>query len=358
VWLEVEAVTRRFGARLALDRLSLALAQGEIGCLLGPSGSGKTTALRCIAGFETPDEGRIVCGGRPLAAAGVHVPAHQRGVGVVFQDHALFPHLTVRGNVEFGLHALPRRDRKVRATQMLERVGLGDRGDAWPAELSGGQQQRVALARALAPRPAVLLLDEPFASLDPALREKLVPEIRGLLKAEGITALAVSHDQHDAFGLADRIALLRDGRIEQFGTPYELYHTPCSRFAASFVGHACFLPAWRAAAGGWSSELGDFPDARTSALTGPDDAHRATVQGERFDIMLRPEDLLLDPHAAAKARVVERQFRGADFLYTLELSSGRHVLSLASSHVDHEVGATVGLRVALDHVVAFPAGGA
>jgi iron(III) transport system ATP-binding protein len=357
VWLELEALTRRFGARVALDRLTLALAQGEIGCLLGPSGSGKTTALRCIAGFETPDEGRILCGGRLLAATRVHVPAHQRGVGVVFQDHALFPHLSVRGNVEFGLHALPRRDRHARASQMLERVGLGDRADAWPAELSGGQQQRVALARALAPRPAVLLLDEPFASLDPTLREKLVPEIRALLKADGITALAVSHDQHDAFGLADRIVLLREGRVEQSGTPYELYHTPCSRFAAAFVGHACFLPAWRTAAGGWSSELGDFPDARTAPAEARADGTGTTLQGDRRDIMLRPEDVLLDPHAAARARVVDRQFRGADFLYTLELSSGRRVLSLASSHVDHEVGATIGLRVALDHVVAFAADG-
>jgi iron(III) transport system ATP-binding protein len=349
VWIELESVTRRFGSRLALDRVDLSLERGEIGCLLGPSGSGKTSALRCIAGFESIDSGRIRCGGQLLSAPGLHVPPERRGIGVVFQDHALFPHLTVAGNVEFGLRALPRRDRRQRALELLERVGLAGRAQDWPAELSGGQQQRVAIARALAPGPAVLLLDEPFASLDPSLRERLVPELRALLKAQGTTALAVSHDQHDAFALADRVALLREGRIEQAGTPRELYARPATRFAAAFVGHACFLPALRGPGNRWSSEIGELEDSNPQ---------QGIAQGERCELMLRPEDVQLDLAAPLRARVLDSRFRGADVLCTLELPSGRRLLAIAPGDREYPAGSAVGLRIAAVPRVAFPDGAA
>jgi len=343
MWLEIDGIVRRFGARVALEGVSLALEEGEIGCLLGPSGCGKTTALRCIAGFETLDAGRVLARGRLLAGPGVHVPPHERGIGLVFQDHALFPHLTARANVEFGLHDLPRAERRSRADEMLGLVGLADCAESQPSRLSGGQQQRVALARALAPRPSVVLLDEPFASLDVALRERLVAELRALLKSLGATALVVTHDQHDAFALADRVALLRDGRLEQWATPYDLYHRPGTRFAAEFVGQASFLPACCDGSGVLQTELGPLHE-----------NHGTAPCGGRVDVLLRPDDVVHDDVAPLRGRIVERVFRGADFLYTLELPSGRRVLSLVPSHHDHRVGEHVGIRLATDHVVTFP----
>jgi iron(III) transport system ATP-binding protein len=344
MWLELRGAARRFGGRRALDGVNFALAQGEIGCLLGPSGCGKTTALRCIAGLETLDAGTILSQGRVLSGAGVHRPPHERGIGLVFQDHALFPHLTARANVEFGLQHLPRRERRARAGEMLELVGLAACADAYPAQLSGGQQQRVAVARALAPRPATLLLDEPFASLDAALRERLVGETRALLKAVGATALVVTHDQQDAFALADRVGLMRDGRLEQWGTAYDLYHRPVSRFAAEFVGQASFLPACCGGSGILQTELGPLREGHD----GP------SACGGEVDVLLRPDDVVHDDLAPLRARIVARVFRGAEFLYTLELPSGRQVLSLVPSHHDHRVGEWIGVRLATDHVVTFP----
>jgi iron(III) transport system ATP-binding protein len=210
--------------------------------------------------------------------------------------------------------------------------------------LSGGQQQRVAVARALAPRPANLLLDEPFSSLDVALRERLVGELRALLKSLGATALVVTHDQQDAFALADRVALMRDGRLEQWGTPYDLYHRPVSRFAAEFVGQASFLPACCGGSGELQTELGPLVEGHGS---------NAACGGE-VDVLLRPDDVVHDDVAPLKARIVERVFRGAEFLYTLELPSGRRVLSLVPSHHDHRIGELIGVRLATDHVVTFP----
>ena len=346
MWLEVKGATRRFARHKALDGLDFGLAEGEIGCLLGPSGCGKTTTLRCIAGLETLDEGRILCGGELLSGPGVHRPAHRRGIGLVFQDHALFPHLTALGNVEFGISELPHAERRQRATELLERVGLADRLDAFPGQLSGGQQQRVALARALAPQPSLLLMDEPFANLDVSLRERLVGELGALLRRTGTTALVVTHEQQDAFTLADRIGLMRDGRLEQWGTPYDLYHRPASRFAAEFVGRASFIPACCNGTGVLQSELGPLQE----------ETHSGHCSGP-VDVLLRPDDVVHDDDSPLKARIVERSFRGADFLYTLELSSGRRVLSVVPSHHDHRVGEAIGIRLDTDHVITFPAAG-
>jgi iron(III) transport system ATP-binding protein len=342
VWLELQQVVKHFAARRALDGVSFGLAQGEIGCLLGPSGCGKTTALRCIAGLEQPDTGRILSRGRVISDAGVQVPAHERGIGLVFQEHALFPHLTALGNVEFGLHAEPKARRRARAEELLDLVGLSDSADSYPAELSGGQQQRVALARALAPRPATVLLDEPFASLDVALRERLVGELRTLLKSLGTTALVVTHDQKDAFALADQVGLMRDGRLEQWSTPYDLYHRPVSRFAAEFVGQASFVPACCEGTGLLQTELGPLREGKRQA------ACEGTV-----DVLLRPDDVVHDDASPLKAKIVGRVFRGSEFLYTLELGSGRRVLSVVPSHHDHRVGEMIGIRLDTDHVVTF-----
>src|SRR3989304_3415857 len=226
-----------YGALHVVRGLSFSLPRGAIGCLLGPSGCGKTTVLRCIAGFEAVRDGEIRLNGQLVSSAAVLIPPERRRIGMVFQDYALFPHLTVARNVAFGLHALPPSDQMHRAGECIDAVGLSGLTGKYPHELSGGQQQRVALARALAPRPDLLLLDEPFSNLDTGLREHLSHELRDIVKASGATAVLVTHDQNEAFAMADEIGVVHEGRIEQWDSASNLYHPPVNRFAAAFVGH-------------------------------------------------------------------------------------------------------------------------
>ncbi|MEN2470207.1 ABC transporter ATP-binding protein [Burkholderia sp. GS2Y] len=223
------------GRRTVVDGLSLALPRGDIGCLLGASGCGKTTVLRAIAGFEPVRMGRIVLDGAPVAAPSLDVPPERRRIGMMFQDYALFPHLSAADNVAFGLRRMPKTERRMRVADMLELVGLADSGGAYPHELSGGQQQRVALARALAPSPELLLLDEPFSNLDVDTRERLAFELRDILKRTGHTAILVTHNQAEAFAIADRVGVMKDGQLAQWDTPYALHHHPASPFVADFV---------------------------------------------------------------------------------------------------------------------------
>ncbi len=343
------------GARV-LDGLSFRLQAGEIGCLLGASGCGKTTALRSIAGFVRPDRGTIRIGHRRVASPVDWVEPERRGVGVVFQDYALFPHLDVSANVAFGLRALPAAERPARVTRMLELVGLPEIGRRFPHELSGGQQQRVALARALAPAPSVLLLDEPFSNLDPDLRERLALDLREILKRHGTTALLVTHDQYEAFALADRVGVMAAGRIEQWDTPYRLYHRPASRLVADFVGLGAFLPGrleQRDDRMLVHLELGTLPIHARSDLASA--GASANAHGE-VDVLLRPDDVVHDDGSPLQAEVVRKAFRGAQFLYTLRLDSGRSLLALVPSHHDHAVGERIGVRFDADHVVTFPPG--
>lgn len=345
-WLELQDVSRCFGARSAVAGLNLRLAQGQIGCLLGPSGCGKTTALRCIAGFEPVDAGSIRARGRTLSTPDYHAAPDSRDIGMVFQDFALFPHLTVLENVAFGLHRCERSQRRRRAEETLATVGLAEHAGQYPHQLSGGQQQRVALARALAPEPAIVLLDEPFSSLDVELRERLGAEIRGLLKALNATALLVTHDQQEAFAVADVVGVMRDGRLEQWDTPYDLYHQPATRFVADFVGQGVFVPGEVVAPGAFRTEVG-------LVHTSEQVAGRGWPIGSRVDLLLRPDDVIHDDASELRAVVCQRAFRGADFLYTLRLPSGTHVLSLVPSHHDHGIGEHIGIRIEPDHVVAF-----
>ncbi|HSN70320.1 MAG TPA: ABC transporter ATP-binding protein [Steroidobacteraceae bacterium] len=343
--LEIDGLRRGFGSVQAVQDLTLRLEVGQIGCLLGPSGCGKTTALRCIAGFEGLDAGEIRAGGRVLGGVGTRVPPEARGIGMVFQDYALFPHLDVARNIGFGLHRLQPRERDGRVDALLQLVGLEACADRFPHELSGGQQQRVALARALAPQPQLVLLDEPFSNLDVELRERLSYEVRGILKRFGTTALLVTHDQHEAFALADLVGVMRHGRLEQWSTPYDLYHRPATRFVADFVGAGTFLPGCVISPGTVEFECGVLRDRALGRFTA----------GERVEILVRPEDVVLDARSELAAVIVERAFRGADYLYSLRLPGGGEVLSLARSHEEHPVGGTVGVRVELEHVVAFAA---
>jgi len=325
---------------------SLALGEGDIGCLLGPSGCGKTTILRCIAGLEPVQHGEIRLHGKVVSRPGHTAPPELRRVGFVFQDYALFPHLTVGENVGFGLKGLDSPARKARVHELLAAVGMDRAAARYPHELSGGQMQRVALARALAPRPQLLLLDEPFSNLDVELRERLSIEVRAILKSLGTTALMVTHDQHEAFAIADYVGVMNDGVVEQWDTPYSLYHRPASRFVADFVGEGVILPAKASEHDGIDSALGALRHCPGCALRPGDDVA----------LLLRPDDVLHDDASAMKAEVVKKAFRGAEFLYTLKLDDGTQVLSLVPSHHNHAIGERIGIKLDVDHVVAFPAG--
>ncbi|UXY13896.1 ABC transporter ATP-binding protein [Chitiniphilus purpureus] len=340
--LQVQDITVRYGARTVVERLSFSLAQGEIGCLLGASGCGKTTVLRTIAGFEALQAGSIVLDGRMVADADAAVPPEARQIGMVFQDYALFPHLDVAGNVAFGLHRLARAARAARVDELLVLVGLAGQGQRYPHQLSGGQQQRVALARALAPNPRLLLLDEPFSNLDVALRERLARDVRTILKAAGTTAILVTHDQREAFAVADTVGVMADGHIRQWASPYRLYHEPADRFVADFIGEGVFLPGRVVGPQCIEIELGEI--CRTVPLAcgaGP------------VDVLIRPDDIQHDDASPVRARVVAKAFRGAEFLYTLALVSGARVLSLVPSHHNHAVGEDIGIRAEIDHLIAF-----
>jgi iron(III) transport system ATP-binding protein len=326
------------------DGFELHLEDGEIGCLLGPSGCGKTTVLRCVAGLEAIDAGRILLRGEEVSRPGHTRAPERRGVGVVFQDYALFPHLSVADNIAFGLRGARGRERDDRVSELLSAVGLGPEAKKFPHELSGGQKQRVALARALAPRPQLLLLDEPFSNLDVDLRERLSIEVRAILRHQGITALLVTHDQREAFAMADSVGVMRKGRIEQWDTAYNLYHRPATRFVADFVGEGVLLEARASSGGSIETVLGDVACQDGFALQA----------GQPIALLLRPDDVLHDDASALKAEVVKKAFRGAEFLYTLRLDDGKQVLSLVPSHHNHAIGERIGVKLDVDHVIAFP----
>lgn len=350
--LELHRVVQRYGTHTVVDGIDFSLESGSIACLLGPSGCGKTTLLRCIAGFEDIADGEIRIHGRAVSGNKHRVPPERRRVGMVFQDYALFPHLTVAGNIAFGLRKIREKDRKARIADLLETVGLTGEERKYPHELSGGQQQRVALARALAPRPELILLDEPFSNLDVDLREHLSLEVREILKREGSTAVLVTHDQHEAFAMADVIGVMHQGKIQQWDTPYNLYHQPANRFVADFVGQGSFLPGRVLDAHRVEITLGILESRRTIEC-GP--ACAACARGCRVDVLLRPDDIVHDDLSPQRAEVLHKAFRGAEILYTLALADGHRVLSLVPSHHNHALGEKIGIRLAADHVITFQA---
>jgi iron(III) transport system ATP-binding protein len=347
--LSLNAVSHVYGQRATVDGLNLQLPDGSICCLLGPSGCGKTTVLRCIGGFERLAAGDIRIAGEVVSGPNRHVAPEQRRIGMVFQDYALFPHLNVERNVSFGTRGSAA-DR-ARVAELIEMVGLSAKARSYPHELSGGQQQRVALARALAPQPRLLLMDEPFSNLDVELREQLAAEVRGVLKATRTTAVFVTHDQNEAFAMADEVAVMSEGRLEQIDCAYNLYHRPTSRFVADFIGQGVFLPGVVVADRCVAIEIGEVRSA-DAVCYAHDDSECGL--GSRIDVLLRPDDVVHDDASPVQAIVRHKAFRGADFLYTLELVSGARVLSMVPSHHNHRIGEPIGIRLEMDHLIAFP----
>ena len=326
-----------------VNGLSFQLPKGDIACLLGPSGCGKSTVLRAICGFEPVQAGEIKIHGKTVSSPGIRVSPAERKVGMVFQDFALFPHLSVLENVMFGLRTGTSAERSRIGMQWLERVALDNKASAYPHELSGGQQQRVALARAMAPEPDLILLDEPFSNLDIDLRERLASEMRDILKVNGVTALLVTHDQFEAFAIADHIGVMNEGKIIQWDTPYDLYHKPNTRYVAEFIGRGVFIKGKTQDGGGVEIELGQLQL----------DPGEELSPGKHIDVLLRADDIQHDDESPMQAEVVRKAFRGADFLYTLKLNSGQEVFAFVPSHHNHAIGEKIGIRLGADHVVTF-----
>jgi len=345
--LRLDGVTKAFGSETAVREVSLTVERGELLTLLGPSGCGKTTTLRMIAGLETPTEGEIEIDDELVATDGTTTAPEARDVGIVFQDFALFPHLSVRENIAFGLTEFDDIDAEARVDEMLELVDMPSHGEKSPDQLSGGQKQRVALARSLAPEPDVLLLDEPFSNLDVRLRVEMREEVRSILKEAGVTAISVTHDQEEALSISDRVAVMNDGRIEQLDRPERIFEQPESRFVASFLGRASFLTSY-VHDGVLKTGLGTF-DAGTL------DGYTEEYAGIAVDVLVRPDDL----RAACAhpdqtdGEVTSRQYVGPSFIYRVDLDSGDTVHCLHNHVEDFELGERVTVDLVADHPLAW-----
>jgi len=346
--LRVNNLHCEYRGEAAVAGVSFDVRRGQVACLLGPSGCGKTTILRAIAGLEPVTSGLIELRGEPVSTSKRSVATEKRRLGMVTQDYALFPHRNVINNVTFGLRGKEYRwnsaKRRSAAMDALEQVEMQGYAERYPHELSGGQQQRVALARSLATKPDILLLDEPFSSLDLDLRARLGTRLHDLLRAHDITGLVVTHDQHEAFALADQIGVMRDGKILQWDTPYRIYHEPADRYVADFVGQGSLIP-------------GLLRDKRTvetalGVITGSRDIN--ATKGAMVEVLLRPDDLHPDAAGSIVGNVVKAAFRGADILYTIRLANGSEVLSAFPSHNNPEIGEVVHLSLDAEHLVAFP----
>jgi len=341
--LQVDQIECRYQQQVIVAQLSFSVQKGEIACLLGPSGCGKTTVLRAIAGFNPIYQGAISLAGTVIATPDRGVPPEQRNVGMVFQDYALFPHLSVQENILFGLQKDTVAKRTKTLQRLLELTGLGELAARYPHQLSGGQQQRVALARAMAPKPQLLLMDEPFSNLDAELRRQLAVDVREILREEKISAVVVTHDQNEAFTVSDKLGVIAKGRLQQWDTPFKVYHHPVNPLVANFVAEGSFLPGWLLANGVIETDIGQV------AVNGV-----AGQSGEAVQVFVRPHEVVLGVNSGARqAVVVKKEFLGTSTLYTLRLDSGALVESSFMADRDYQVGDVVGLRLETEQLVVF-----
>lgn len=339
--LQLETLDVQIGRNNIIKQLNVRLAVGDIGCLLGPSGCGKTTLLRAIAGFEPVSSGCINLDNQCLSNKNRMLAPEHRQVGMVFQDFALFPHLTVFDNVAFGITKQSKATQRQRVQQLLEQVGLSDFAQRYPHQLSGGQQQRIALARALAPKPRLLLLDEPFSSLDAVLRDTLAHDMRQLIKTEGITALLVTHDQQEAFAMADYVGVMQHGQLLQWDTPDKLYHQPSCPFVARFIGDGEFLQ-------------GQLADGYITTALGKFRIDDESQDKQAVSVFVRPRDVLINANAAHQAVIVNRVFRGSHSLYRIALADNQPLFCMSSARQPYAIGETVGVELAITQPVYFP----
>ncbi len=333
VHLQLNNIAVNFGKIRAVDQVSLKLEPGQIGCLLGASGSGKSTLLRALAGFQGLNAGEILLHGECMSRPGWHVAPEKRRIGMIFQGLALFPHLSVKDNIVFGMQGKSAHEKSLKCQELLMLTGLDGLSARFPHQLSGGQQQRVAIARALAPDPEILLMDEPFSSLDSGLREQLAGEIYTILKQARITTLLVTHDQMEAFAMSDIIGVMASGKLMQWDSAYNLYHKPATRCVARFVGQGILLPGVRNGTDRIETEIGDVMGQSGGKSTG------------LVEVLIRPNDVILDDASTTRAEVCQRIFRGRDYLYTLKLPSGRKLLCLVSSQHIHDIEEKIGIRL-------------
>lgn len=341
--IELKNISKYYGDTCAVTDLSLALRTGDIGCLLGPSGCGKTSVLRMIAGFERLNKGTISINGKLISSIDKMTPPEKRNIGMVFQDYALFPHLTVMENIEFGIRKADRVQNQGWIKQLTELVGLEAVIQKYPHELSGGQQQRVALARALAPKPDLLLMDEPFSNLDVSLREKLSMEVRDILKISGTTALMVTHNQLEAFSMADVIGVMASGKMEQWDTAHNLYHRPTTPNVADFVGEGVLI----------TGAVTAKDEVRTCLGTLKGNFSYPCSDGCSAEVLIRPEDIVHDDYSEFKGEIVKKQYRGANIMYTLQLPSKEKVLTLVPSHHNHQIGQKIGIKAEVKDIILF-----
>jgi len=342
--LELKNIECRHRGQTIVDDLSFHVNEGDLACLLGPSGCGKTTALRAIAGFEPIHKGEIIIRDFSSSRPGFTRAPEKRRIGMVFQDYALFPHLNVADNIGFGLSRKTKQEQQSIIDEMLEIVDLAGFGQRFIHELSGGQQQRVALARALAPKPELILMDEPFSNLDIEMRERLNNDVRQILKSKNMTGILVTHDQHEAFAISDQIGVMNNGKLLQWDTAYNLYHSPNSIFIADFIGQGVFLKGTLTSPDTVETEIGSISGDRAYDF----------ATGSKVKLLLRPDDIVPDPKGDISAKISHKAFKGAEILYTLQLHSGTELLSLFPSHHNFNIGENVNLRLAADHMVAFP----
>ena len=327
-----------------LTNINFDLEESEIGCILGPSGCGKSSLLRAIAGFENINSGSILKDGVCISNSLENTSVQDRKMGMVFQDYALFPNMDVKTNIAFGLKDATKKEKEDRVNYLLELVSLEQYKDKYPHELSGGEQQRVALIRALAPSPDVLLLDEPFSNIDADIKEELVTDVRDLLKELSITSIIVTHDQYEAFNIADKVAIMNNGKVEQVGNAYDIYHKPINKFVADFIGLGVFIPITRNQNGELETPLG---------LIEKNKLPQTNFDSKDLEMLLRPDDIIHNDESDTMAVVVEKQFRGAEFLYKLLYNDQYPLLCFAPSHHNHKIGESIGIQLEMEHYVIF-----
>ena len=343
--LQLNQVECRYGDQVIVKDINFSLNQGDSACLLGASGCGKTTLLRAIAGLEPIFDGSIQIHGQECSNAHYLMPPEKRGLGLVFQDHALFPHLTIFDNVAFGLRGMKRDQRTARVHECLEMVGLADMGQRYPHQLSGGQQQRIALARTIAPKPKLVLLDEPFSSLDTHLRRSLARELKEVLASQNIAHLLVTHDQQEAFAMSDYIGVMHEGKLLQWDSPYNLYHKPQDAQIAAFIGEGYFIAGKICdKTDTVSTVLGDFSIANGTHFTAEQDVL----------VLMRPDDLKPNQDSKHRAKVSHKVFKGAIIEYELELPNNERLKAVFPSHHDYALSQDIGFDLDIQHLIVYP----